>query len=43
MNYEQVKSNYDRGLWSLALVKMAVRKGIITTAQYKEITGQDYK
>lgn len=42
MNYEQVKSNYERGLWSIALVRMAVRKGIITREQFKEITGQDY-
>ena len=43
MNFETVKKNYDKGLWSLALVKMAVRKGIITKAQYKEITGKEYK
>lgn len=42
MNYEQVKSNYERGLWGIALVRMAVRKGIITREQFKEITGQDY-
>lgn len=43
MNYETVKSNYDRGLWNKILVKMAVRKGIITKEQYKEITGENYK
>lgn len=42
MNYEQIKSNYERGTWSIALVRMAVRKGIITKAQYKTITGKDY-
>lgn len=42
MNFETVKSNYDNGLWSIALVKMAVRKGIITKEQYKEITGFTY-
>lgn len=42
MNYEQVKSNYERGLWGIALVRMAVRKGIITREQFKEIVGQDY-
>ena len=43
MNYEEIKSNYDRGLWSKALVKLAVKKGIITKEQYKEITEEEYK
>lgn len=42
MNYEIIKRNFERGLWSAPMVKMAVRKGIITKEQYKEITGQDY-
>lgn len=42
MNFETIKKNYDRGLWSVSMVKMAVRKGIITKEQYKEITGKDY-
>ena len=43
MNHETIKRNYEKGLWSLALVKMAVRKGLITKEEYKEITGKDYK
>lgn len=43
MNYATVKRNYERGLWSKAMVKMAVRKGIITKAEYLEITGEEYK
>lgn len=43
MNYTTVKKNFDRGLWSLAMVKMAVRKGIITKDEYTEITGKEYK
>jgi uncharacterized XkdX family phage protein len=43
MNFKTIKSNYEKGLWSLAMVKMAVRKGIITKAQYQEITGEEYK
>lgn len=43
MNFKTIKKNYERGLWSLAMVKMAVRKGIITKAQYLEITGEEYK
>ena len=42
MNYHTIKKNFDRGLWSVAMVKMAVRKGIITKEQFKEITGEDY-
>lgn len=42
MTYKIVKRNYERGLWPLSLVRMAVRKGVITKAQYKEITGLDY-
>jgi hypothetical protein len=43
MNYETIKKNYDRGLWSAVMVKTAVKKGIITPAQYLEITGKVYK
>lgn len=42
MNYDIIKRNYDRGLWTVLMVKMAVRKGVITAEQYKEITGQEY-
>lgn len=42
MNFETVKKNYDKGLWTLALVKMAVKKGIINREQFREITGQIY-
>lgn len=43
MNFATIKKNHDRGLWSKAMVKMAVRKGLITKAQYHEITGEEYK
>jgi hypothetical protein len=42
MNFETIKKNYERGLWSLALVKLAVKKGVITEEQFKEITKQKY-
>lgn len=42
MNFEQVKSNYDKGLWNKVFVKLAVKKGLITKAEYKEITGEKY-
>lgn len=37
MNYETIKKNYLKGLWTAQLVKMAVRKGVITQAQCDEI------
>lgn len=37
-----IKRNYDRKLWSRTQVRVAVKKGVITTAQYKEITGEEY-
>ena len=43
MNYETIKKNYERGLWNAAMVKVAVRKGVITKEQFKEITGKDYQ
>lgn len=42
MNYKTIKQNYDRGLWSKAMVKVAVKKGVITPSEYKEITGYVY-
>lgn len=42
MDFNTIKKNYDRGLWSEALVKMAVKKGLITKDQFKEITGKEY-
>lgn len=37
MNFETIKKNYIKGLWTAALVKMAVKKGVITQAQCDEI------
>ena len=42
MNYGTIKRNYERGLRNKQMVRMAVRKGIITKAQYEEITGEKY-
>lgn len=43
MNYDTIKRNFERGLWSRAQVKVAVRKGVITAEQYEEITGEKYQ
>lgn len=37
-----IKRNFDKGLWSIAMVKTAVKKGVITKEEFKEITNQDY-
>lgn len=42
MSFERIKYYFDAGLWSAAMVKTAVKKGIITKEQYKEITGVEY-
>lgn len=42
MNFKMIKKNFDNGLWTKQMVKMAVKKGVITKEQYKEITAEDY-
>lgn len=42
MNFETIKSNFQRGLWSEQMVRTAVIKGIITKEQYALITGKQY-
>lgn len=42
MNFKMIKNNFDKGLWSIVMVKVAVKKGVITKEQFKEITGEEY-
>lgn len=42
MSFEMIKRNYDRGLWTEAMVRMAVKKGVISKDQFKEIVGKAY-
>lgn len=42
MSFEKVKYNYEAGLWSKPMVRMAVKKGVITKEQYEEIVGEAY-
>ena len=42
MNYETIKKNFERGLWTVAMVRVAVKKGVISREQFKEITGKEY-
>ena len=38
MNFELIKKNYDRGLWSKRQVEIAKEKGVITEEEYQKIT-----
>lgn len=40
--FERIKNWYDKGLWTKAMVRNAVAKGVITEAQYEEITGEAF-
>lgn len=42
MSFNTIKQNFDKGLWTEAMVRMSVRKGIITKEQFKEITNKDF-
>ena len=42
MNYETIKKNFERNLWTVAMVRVAVKKGVITREQFKEITGKQF-
>lgn len=37
MNFEIIKHNFERGLWSKKMVEVSKEKGAITEEQYKEI------
>ena len=39
MNYNTIMRNFLRGLWSVSMVQVALRKGVITSAQFKELMG----
>lgn len=42
MDAGRVSFYFEAGHWNAAMVKNAVRKGVITTKQYEEITGELY-
>lgn len=42
INMNDIKSYYNNKLWTINMVRMAVRKNIITKEQFKEITGNNY-
>lgn len=38
--FKKIKDYYDRGLWNIEQVRIAVEKDKITEEEYKEITGE---
>ena len=42
MSFERIKYYYEAGLWSKPMVEKAVKKGVITKAQFLDITGENY-
>ncbi len=42
MNFDNIKRNYDRKLWTKQMVRIAVKKGVITPEEYQRITGEEY-
>ena len=41
--YEKIKRYYDDGFWNVTRVRNAVAKGVITEAEFAEITGENYE
>ena len=42
MTFENIKRNFDRKLWNEKMVAVAVKKGLITPEQYREITKKEF-
>lgn len=40
--FETLQERWEKGRITLVMLRLYVRKGIITPAQFKEITGIDY-
>lgn len=43
MNFNRIKKNYDAQLWSIDMVRRAVKDGIITEDEFYVITKTPYK
>ena len=40
--YEMVMKYYAAGIWDKEKVKGAVKRGLISAEEYKELTGEEY-
>lgn len=43
MNFEIIKKNYDKNLWTKKMVGMAYKKGVISDAEYASIVNEAYE
>lgn len=41
--FKRIKYYFQMKLWTVEMVKMAVKKGVITKEQFEEITGEKYQ
>lgn len=41
-NFEKYQGYYEAGFWNTAMLKNIVKKGKLTKAEFKEITGEAY-
>ena len=39
---DRVKKNFEKNLWSPAMLKVAVKKGELTVVEFESITGEKY-
>ena len=39
--FDKIKRFYETGLWTAAMVRQAVDKGLLTREQYRQIVGPD--
>lgn len=42
MTVDTLKDRYKKGTISITMLKVYVRKGVITVEEYKDITGEEY-
>ncbi len=40
--FEKLKERYDKGRITIAMLRVYVRKGVITREEFVEITGEEY-
>lgn len=43
MTFDKIKGYYDKGFWSIIMVRNMVVKNIITAVQFTQITGAVYE
>lgn len=41
--FKRIKYYFQMKLWTVEMVKMAVKKGVVTKEQFEEITGEEYQ